>query len=230
MALYVHDDNADNKVTMVAVSKQQQNEPRSNKSTNYNNQRYNRPQRQERRERQETNGPPVTECSICGLIRDKDVPQECLNMDFKDRHREITSRPIFPNDCLAWIRLSLDDREKVLRNNELHSKMCLRPLRQGARGSTCNRGRHTINNGCNGMCIEKGCEMHSTVCRAHADDNRNAHRIYKACIDWANIIRPQTTGQSTGSMSFLMTVDEEVESSSEKELVEMNSMRKEIHI
>ena len=61
------EDNADNKVTMVAVSKQQQNEPRGNKSTNYNNQRYNRPQRQERRERQETNGPPVTECSICGL-------------------------------------------------------------------------------------------------------------------------------------------------------------------
>ena len=31
-------------------------------------------------------------------------------------------------------------------------------------------------------------------------------------------------------MSFLMTVDEDVESSSEKELDEMNSMRKEIHI
>ena len=72
--------------------------------------------------------------------------------------------------------------------------------------------------------------MHSTLCRAHATDNRNAHRFYKASIDWANSIRTQTTGQSTGSMSFLMTVDEEVESSSEKELVEMNSMRKEIHI
>ena len=36
--------------------------------------------------------------------------------------------------------------------------------------------------------------------------------------------RLQTSGQSTGSMSFLMTVDEEVESSSEKELDEMNSM------
>ena len=162
------EDNADNKVTMVAVSKQQQNEPRSNKSTNYNNQRYNRPQRQERRERQETNGPPVTECSICGLIRGKNVPQECLSMDFKDRHREITSRPIFPNDCLAWIRLSLDDREKVLHNNKLHCKMCLRPLRPGARGSTCSRGHHTINNGRYGMCIEKSCEMHSTVCRTHA--------------------------------------------------------------
>ena len=80
------------------------------------------------------------------------------------------------------------------------------------------------------MCIEKSCEMHSTVCKTHADDNRNAHRITKQCIEWANGIRPQTSGLSTGSMSFLMTVDEEVESSSEKELDEMNSMRKEIHI
>ena len=85
------DDNADNKVTMVAVSKQQQNEPRDNRTNNYNNQRYNRAQRQERRERQETDGPPVTECSFCGFIRDKNVPQEWLSMDFKDRHREISS-------------------------------------------------------------------------------------------------------------------------------------------
>ena len=40
----------------------------------------------------------------------------------------------------------------------------------------------------------------------------------------------RTSEQSTGSMSFLMTVDEEAESNSEKELDEMNSVRKEIHI
>ena len=72
--------------------------------------------------------------------------------------------------------------------------------------------------------------MHSTVCKTHADDNRPPPTITKQCIEMANGIRPKTTGQSTGNMSFLMTVDEEVESSSEKELDEMNSMRKEIHI
>ena len=141
-----------------------------------------------------------------------------------------TPKPIFANDCLAWLKLSLDEREKVLHGNELHCKMCLRPLRPGSRGSTCSKGNHTVNNGRNGMCIEKSCEMHSTVCKTHADDNRNAHRITKQCIEWANGIRAQTSGQYTSSMSFLMTVDEEVESSSEKELDEMNSMRKEIHI
>ena len=130
------DENTDNQVTMVAVSKQTQDEPRNNSSNSYYNHRNNRPQRQERRGRQDTGGPPVTECSFCGLIRDKNVPQECLSMDFKDRHRIISSKPIFANDCLAWLKLSLDDREKVLHNNELHCKMCLRPLRPGSRGST----------------------------------------------------------------------------------------------
>ena len=87
-----------------------------------------------------------------------------------------------------------------------------------------------FNNGRNGMCIEKNCEMHSTVCKTHANANRNRHHILKRCIEWANDIRPRTSGQSTGSISFLMTVDEEAESDSEKVLDEMNSVRKEIHI
>ena len=78
------DDTTDNKVTMVAVSKQQQNEPGNTRANNYNNQRYSKPQRQERRGRRETDEPQTTECTYCGLIRDKDVPQECLMMDFKD--------------------------------------------------------------------------------------------------------------------------------------------------
>ena len=72
--------------------------------------------------------------------------------------------------------------------------------------------------------------MHSTVCKTHANANRNRHHILKRCIEWANDIRPRTSGPSTGNISFLMTVDEEAESNSEKELDEMNSVRKEIHI
>ena len=177
------DDTTNDKVTMVAVSKQQQNETRDTRTNNYNNQRYNRPQRQERLERRETDGPQTTECTFCSLIRDKDVPQEWLRMDFKDRHRELSSRPIFANDCLAWLLLSLDEREKVLKDNELKCRWCLRTIKPGSRGNVCEKGHHIFNNGRNGMCIEKNCEMHSTVCKAHANANRNKHHILKRCIE-----------------------------------------------
>ena len=68
------------------------------------------------------------------------------------------------------------------------------------------------------------------MCKDHADENKNRHRIIKQCLEWAQGIRSQAPGQTTGSMSFLMTVDEDVESSSEKELEDMNNMCKEIHI
>ena len=136
------DENPDNQVTMVTVSNQPQDGSRNNNSNSYYNHKNNRPQRQERKGRQDTGGPPVTECSFCGLIRDKDVPQECLSMNFNDRHRIISSRPIYPNDCLAWLKLSLEDREKVLHNNELHCKMCLRAPKPGSKGSVQQRRPH----------------------------------------------------------------------------------------
>ena len=48
------DDTSDNKVTMVAVSKQRQNETGNARTNNYNNQRYNKPQdkKEEEGERQ----------------------------------------------------------------------------------------------------------------------------------------------------------------------------------
>ena len=80
------------------------------------------------------------------------------------------------------------------------------------------------------MCVIKECEKHSTICKAHADDNKNRHKILKPCLDWAQNIRSQTSGQTTDNVSFLMTVDDEVESRSEEELDDMNDIRKEIHI
>ena len=224
------DDTPDSQVTMVTVSGQPQDGSRGNNSNINQSYRNSRPQRQDRKGRQDTDGPPVTECSFCGLIRDKDVPQECLSMNFKDRHRIVSSKPIYPNDCLAWMNLSLDDREKVLHNNELQCKMCLRALKPGSRGSMCSKGSHTINNGRNGMCFRRNCEKHSTVCKENADENKNRHRIVRQCLEWAQGIRPQASGQTTSDMTFLMTVNEDVESSSEKELDDMNDMRKEIHI
>ena len=80
------------------------------------------------------------------------------------------------------------------------------------------------------MCIDKGCDRHSTLCKNHEEMNKNRHQILRRGLDWANRVRSQTPGQSIDNVTFIMTVDEEVESNSEKELDEMNSVRKEIQI
>ena len=87
----------------------------------------------------------MTECAYCELIRNKDVPQENLTMDFNDRHRVITDRPIYPNDCLPWLRLSMDERERVLENNKLRCKFCLKTLKPMMKGNSCGKGHHIYN-------------------------------------------------------------------------------------
>ena len=152
---------------MVTVAKQQ-NEFKQNKNDGYRNNRNYRAakqnQGQQGRERQEPSGPPVTECAYCELIRNKDVPQENLRMDFKDRHRVITDRPIYPNDCLPWLRLNMDERERVLENNKLRCKFCLKTLKPMTKGNSCGKGRHIYNTGRNGMCIDRNCDKNATVC------------------------------------------------------------------
>lgn len=79
------------KVTMVTVAKHNSNNTgESYRHNDYRNNRNNRPTRDgqgQRRERQEPSGPPVTECAFCELIRNKDVNQELLKIDFNERHK-----------------------------------------------------------------------------------------------------------------------------------------------
>ena len=70
------DDTPDSQVTMVTISNQTQNGSNNSMGGNNQNNKNNRYQRQERNGRKEMDGPPVTECGLCGIIRDKDVPQE----------------------------------------------------------------------------------------------------------------------------------------------------------
>ena len=74
------------------------------------------------------------------------------------------------------------------------------------------------------MCVDRNCDKHSTVCRTHEKLNKDRHQILRRGIEWANVVRPQ----ATDNMSFVMLVDEEVESNSEQELDDMNSVREEI--
>ena len=148
-------------------------------------------------------------------------------MDFNERHRNITNLSILSNNCLPWLMLSIDDRDKVLQNNELYCKYCLRPLRPGTKGSTCGRGKHIINSGYNGMCSVRECDRHSTLCKTHETENKNHHKILKASLQWAQSIRPQQGGQTTNQTTFLMTMADESETRGREELDDMNYVRKE---
>ena len=213
------DEDIAEKVTMVTVTKQNSNNSGdSYRNNEYRNNRNNRPPRDgqgQRRGRQEPSGPPVTECAFCELIRNKDVSQELLKLSFKERHQVTSSSHIFANQCLPWLRLSMEDRERVLENNGLKCKICLRHLKNSEnRGSIC-RNRHSLNNGRNGLCRNRGCDYHSTLCREHYNDNKERHILLRDSMDWADRVNPQPVRQH---MSFLKQVGEDTESTSEKVL------------
>merc|ERR1711873_198373 len=64
-----------------------------------------------------SSGPPITECDYSELIRNNDVSQEFLSIDFNERHISLSDRSIQAIHCLPWLRLSMKEREKVLENN-----------------------------------------------------------------------------------------------------------------
>ena len=219
------------KVTMVTVNKQNSNNTGSAYRNNeYNYSRNNRSQREDqeqRRGRQEPPRIPLTECAFCELIRNKDVSQELLKLSFKERHQHVTGKFMHPNQCLAWLRLSMDDRETVLENNTIKCKVCLRHFGIGENKNDICKKRHIENHDKNGSCWKRGCDYNATMCREHFNINKERHPILRSSLDWAKKVDPQPVRQH---MSFLMQVGEDTESTSEKLLENLNSVRKEIQI
>ena len=84
-----------------------------------------------------------------------------------------------------------------------------------------------IYSGKNGMCIDRSCDKNATMCRNHFQLNKDRHQLLRAGIAWADVVRPQPV---KNNMSFLMQVNKDAESNSEKELGDMSSVRKEIQI
>merc|ERR1711873_282460 len=219
------------RVTMVTVNKQNSNNTggtyRNNEFNYSRNNRSQRSDREQRRGGQEPPRRPPTECAFCELIRNKDVSQEYLKLGFKERHQTPKGRYMHPNQCLAWLRLSMDDREKVLENNTIKCRICLRHFGVGEnRNDVCKR-RHIENTNNNGSCWKRGCDYNVTMCREHFNINKERHRILRSSQDWADRVDPQPVRQH---MSFLMQVGEDTESTSEKVLENLNSVRKEIQI
>ena len=77
------------------------------------------------------------------------------------------------------------------------------------------------------MCSDRRCEKNVTMCRDHYETNLERHHLLRSCMDWADRVKPQSVRQH---MSFLMQVGEDTESTSEKVLDDLNSVRKEIQI
>ena len=77
------------------------------------------------------------------------------------------------------------------------------------------------------MCAIRRCEYDATMCRNHYEHNKDRHYLLRKSMNWADRVNPQPVRQH---MSFLMQVGEDTESTSEKVLEGLNSVRKEIQI
>ena len=146
-------------------------------------------------------------------------------MRFNERHQRITDRPIFPTNCLPWMMLSIDERDAVLENNKLYCRICLKPLRAGNTGNVCGIGRHSKNTGFNGMCWNRDCDRHVTLCKRHENDNKQRHKIYKQSLEWINCLT--TANEQT---SLLTIKEKEAESRRIEELEDISEIRHNIHL
>ena len=139
-------------------------------------------------------------------------------------------RAIWPNQCIPWMMLSIEERIKILENNKVYCKYCLRLLTIGTTGNSCGKGKHIQGNGVNDSCTVTECENNVTLCKRHETVNRDRHRLYKAALRWVQRLKPAQNGETIRQESYLMAMAEETESKGRAELNDMNDARKEIHL
>ena len=219
------------KITMVTFNKQASNNTgNSNRNNDYNYGRNSRPRdnkQERRRERQDSPKIPLTECTFCELIRNKAISQKYLDLSFEERHQQTQGKYIYPNQCLAWLRLSMEEREIALDKNTIKCRICLRHFKLDEnRGDVCKR-KHIENTESNGSCWKRGCDYNATMCRDHHKLNKDRHYLLRKGMDWANRIDPQPV---KNHMSFLMQVGKDTEAISEEVQEDLNTVRKEIQI
>ena len=109
----------------------------------------------------------------------KDVPQDYARMDFNERHYRVGQRAIWPNQCIPWMMLSIEERIMILENNEVYCKYCLRLLRVGTNCNSCGKGKHIRNTGYNGSCSVSDCENNVTLCKRHEAINKKGTEYTK---------------------------------------------------
>ena len=168
------------------------NNDQFNKNNNSRQQnRWNNGRQQQGNNPQSQNSNPdrnqqATSCALCNLVKKSGVQQPYMNRYFTDIHEKVTDKQPFPNRCLSWMILSLDDRIKILQKSKLYCQVCLRLLstEAAASGRSCSNDKHTQNSGCNGLCIEQKCSYDATICKQHERENRESHRLLKEANLW----------------------------------------------
>ena len=136
---------------------------------NYKNRQQ---ERRNGRNQNQSDGRSVTECGFCNLIKEKDVPQDYVQMNFDERHSVTGDKALWPNQCLPWMMLSIDERIRVIADSKIYCKYCLRLLTIGATSNTCGKGKHIAGNGRNGSCINSECENNVTMCKKNEGVNK----------------------------------------------------------
>ena len=127
-------------------------------------------------------------CALCDLVKESDVPKSYVNLDFTDIHDTVMDKQLFPNQCLSWMILSIDERIRVLQKSELYCQVCMRLPSKGAAasGRLCSNGKHIPNTERNGLCTEQSCSYDVTICKQHEQENRVEHHRIKKAIVWKN--------------------------------------------
>ena len=128
-------------------------------------------------------------------------------------HWRVSDKSIWPNQCLPWLMLDVDERIQILKESKVFCKICLRLLGMGATSNSCGLGRHLQGNERNTSCVLFECDNNVTVCKKHEKINAKKHRLYKSALNWKQRVR---SGQGhkddeERDHTYLMTVTEETE-------------------
>ena len=105
--------------------------------------------RQNGKQQGQSNGKTITECGYCNLIREKGVSQDYVRRVFKDMHWRVSDKSIWPNQCLPWLMLDVDERIKIMKDSKVFCKIGLKLLGTGATSNSCSTGKHLETNGRN---------------------------------------------------------------------------------
>ena len=147
-------------------------------------------------------------------------------------HWRVSDKSIWPNQCLPWLMLDVDDRIKILKASKVFCRICLRLSGMGSTTNSCGAGKHVTGNGRNTSCSPYDCDNNVTLCIKHETLNAEKHRLYKAALKWK---RRFTSGQQHNDdeeedHSYLITVPEETETRGTAVLNDMILTRREIHL
>ena len=139
------DEKAETPVTMITTESLSNGGVQDSNKVPYQGDRSNKKRQQVKRygrQQGQLNGKAVTDCGYCNLIREKDVSQEYVQRNFSEMHNRVTEKALWPNQCLPWIMLDINERIKIVQDSKVFCRICLRLLGMGATSNSCGAGRH----------------------------------------------------------------------------------------